>query len=75
MGKVEINVYRCGGQWYGAIWIDGVYDSCDSLPCGEEATERQALACAETMPLLAAGARTVRRVDDVDYPAGAGGRV
>lgn len=63
MTKIKINVYRARGAWYAAIWIDGEYDSCDTLPCDGSASEAEALACAETMQLHYDGDRAVTRVD------------
>lgn len=61
---IKINIYRASGAWYGAIWVDGAYDSCDELPCEGSASEPEALECAETMPLACNGDRTVARVED-----------
>jgi hypothetical protein len=57
---IEIYVYRTGGEWFGARWIDGEYDGCDELPCDGEVSWDDALACAETMPLVVDGERVVR---------------
>jgi hypothetical protein len=62
---IQINIYRSGGEWYGARWIDGEYDGCDELDVPGDASEDEARLCAETMPLLVAGPREIRRVDDV----------
>ena len=64
MATITINIYRAAGDWYGAIWIDGVYDSCDTLDCDPNADEQTARAVAEQMPLTALGPRTVVRVED-----------
>lgn len=61
---IQINIYRSGGVWFGARWIDGEYDGCDELDY-EGATEAEAMAWARIMPLKAAGERTVTRVEDV----------
>lgn len=65
MTTIKINVYRDGGEWFGARWIDGEYDGCDSLDIAEGATEAEAIEAARNMPLNVKGERTVSRVDDV----------
>lgn len=62
--EIKINVYRAGGEWYAARWIDGEYDGSDALECNADASDAEALACAESMPLTISGQRVVRRVDD-----------
>lgn len=62
--RIEINVYRADGEWYGARWIDGEYDGCDRLDVEGGAPESAALEAARIMPLLAHGDRIVRRVSD-----------
>lgn len=29
---IRINVYRAGGEGFGARWIDGEYDGCEVTP-------------------------------------------
>lgn len=65
MATIKINVYRDGGTWYGARWIDGEYDGCDEMDLDADAPEAAALEYAESMPLTVAGDRVVARVDDV----------
>ena len=62
--KITINIYRDGGVWFGAIWVDGEYDTCTALPCDDDASDSEAERCAMDMPLLCTGPREVRRVDD-----------
>lgn len=62
--QIQINVYRAGGEWFGARWIDGEYDGCDELGCDGEASEEEALAHADDMPLAVEGPRTVTRVEN-----------
>lgn len=62
--KIEINIYRSAGAWYGARWIGGEYDGCDALDVADDAAEAEARVAAETMPLASGGARSVRRVAD-----------
>ncbi len=65
MSNIKINVYRDGGEWFGARWVDGEYDGCDELPCAADASEQEAIAVASLMPLNHAGPREVNRVQDV----------
>jgi len=65
MAKIRINVYRDGGAWYGARWVDGEYDGCDALPVPPDASETEAMEAAREMPLIVEGERDIRRVDDV----------
>jgi len=65
MARIQINVYRDGGEWFAARWIDGEYDSCDALPVASDASETEAMEAAREMPLIVEGERVVRRVDDV----------
>lgn len=67
--SIQINIYRSAGVWYGALWINGEYDSCDELPCDDDASEAAAIECAEQMPLTVDGARIVTRVADVSEVA------
>ena len=62
---IQINIYRSGGEWFGARWTDGEYDGCDELPCDGDASETEATECARTMPLNVQGERNVTRVADV----------
>lgn len=66
MSTIKINIYRDGSTWFGARWIDGEYDGCDSLEVDNSATEAQAIEAAQTMPLTISGDRVVSRVDDID---------
>lgn len=66
MTTIKINVFRDGSVWFGARWIDGEYDGCDSLEISDDASERDAIEAAANMPLRIDGDRTVSRVDDVD---------
>ena len=66
MSTIKINVYRDGGEWFGARWIDGEYDGCDSLDIDDNSSESEAIEAAETMSLSVSGDRTVRKVDDID---------
>ena len=61
---ILINVFRDGGVWFGARWIDGQYDGCDRLNVGNDASDDEAIEAVRTMPLLVEGPRVVRRVDD-----------
>lgn len=63
--QIEIKIYRSAGEWFGARTIDGEYDGCDALDCGGDASESDARAEAESMPLAVDGERVVRRVADV----------
>ena len=56
MATIKINVFRDAGTWYGARWIDGEYDGCDSL---DVSSERDALEAARCLPLACAGERIV----------------
>ena len=65
--EVKINVYRHvseGGAWCFAMWVDGRFDSSDTLDCDDDATDAEAIEYARTMPLTVAGSRTVARVED-----------
>jgi hypothetical protein len=64
MTNIKINVYKAGGEWFGARWIDGEYDGCDELGCDGDASDAEAIAHAESMPLAVSGARVVCRVAD-----------
>jgi hypothetical protein len=64
---VQVNVFRSEGTWFGALWIDGKYDCCDTLDLTGEASDEEAVAHAEVMPLRATGPRVVRRVSDTDH--------
>ena len=64
--SIKINVFRDGGEWFGARWIDGEYDGCDSLDIADDATEAEAIEAARTMPLSIDGERTVARVEDAN---------
>lgn len=66
MSDIRINVYRAGGEWYGARWIDGEYDGCDALDVEPEASTSDAIAHAQTMPLGVDGERSVARVADTE---------
>jgi hypothetical protein len=61
---IKINVYRAGGEWFGARWIDGQYDGCDELDVAADAPESVALAYARDMPLAVDGERVVARTAD-----------
>ncbi len=61
---VVINIYRAGGRWFGARWIDGEYDGCDELDVADGASEEVALDEARGMPLLVRGERQINRVAD-----------
>ncbi|HET9045068.1 MAG TPA: hypothetical protein VFN70_18060 [Burkholderiales bacterium] len=61
MKTIKINVYRSGGEWFGARWIGGEYDGCDAL---DASTEEEALEEARTMPLATQGEREINRVAD-----------
>lgn len=65
MATIKINVYRDGYEWFGARWIDGEYDGCDSLEIDDSASDAEALEAAQTMPLTISGERVVSRVDDI----------
>lgn len=65
MATVKINVYKAGGEWFGARWIGGEYDGCDELGCPSDATEAEALAFAALMPLSGHETREINRVADV----------
>jgi hypothetical protein len=64
---IKINVYKDGGAWYAAQWIDGEYDGCDALDVDDDASDAEAIACAGTMPLSVSGVREIKRVVDVDH--------
>lgn len=66
MNTIKINIYRDGSTWFGARWIDGEYDGCDSLEIDDSATEAQAIEAAQTMPLTISGDRIVFCLDDID---------
>lgn len=66
MSSIKINVYRDGLVWFGARWIDGEYDGCDSLDISDDATEAEAIDAAREMPLTVTGERIVSRVEDID---------
>jgi hypothetical protein len=70
MSTIKINVYRDGSTWFGSRWIDDEYDGCDDLDVVDGATEAEAIAAAEAMPLLVGGERIVRRADDIDTAQG-----
>lgn len=61
---VKINVYRAGGKWFAARWIEGEYDGCDALDVASDATTAEAISAAEVMPLSADGPREIERVSD-----------
>ena len=63
--EIRIHIYRSAGEWFGARWIDGEYDVCDSLDIDDEATTEQAIDAAMAMPLAVEGMRSVVRVADV----------
>lgn len=65
MATIQINIYRSGGEWFGARTIDGAHDGCDELDVDGNATEREARDSALAMPLNVTGERTVTRVADV----------
>lgn len=60
-----INVYRAGGIWYAARWIDDEYDGCDELDVPDDASESDAIHEASTMPIVGVTSRTVSLVDGV----------
>lgn len=65
---IKINIYRAGGEWFGARWIDGEFDGCDELGTAPAASEAAALAYAALMPLAGRPddePREVNRVADV----------
>lgn len=64
--EIKINIFRDGGEWFGARWIDGKYDGCDSLGVDDDASEDEAREAAMATPLSVDGTRTVACVDDVD---------
>lgn len=68
VAEIRINVYQSGGEWFGARWIDGEYDGCDALEIDGDASEEEAIAHAESMPLIVQGLRTVERVEDHTPP-------
>lgn len=70
MASIKINVFRDGSEWFGARWIDGEYDGCDSLEIADDASEAQAIEAAKTMPLSVSGERTINRVEDIDSATG-----
>ena len=74
MATIKINVFRDAGTWYGARWIDGKYDGCNSL---DVSSERDALEAARCLSLACAGERIVVLVQssnaaprDLRYNAG-----
>ena len=57
---VRVNVYKSGGEWFEARWIDGKYDGSDAIDIDCDASEADVIALvAEAYP----GA-TVARVPD-----------
>jgi len=48
---IKINVYKSGGEWFGARWIDADYDGCYELAVESSASVAEALAHAMLMPL------------------------
>lgn len=65
MAQIKINVYRAGGKWFGARWIDGEYDGCDEIDIATDATTIEAIQAASDMPLSVAGERVVVRAVDL----------
>ena len=63
--QIQVNVYRSRGSWFGALFLDGEFDSCNELPCDGDISEADAISVAETMPLTISGDRSVARVADV----------
>lgn len=71
MSSIQINVFRDGSEWFGARWINGEYDGCDSLEISDDASTHEAIERAQTMPLLTAkGERIVAKVNDIDSTTG-----
>lgn len=70
MASIKINVFRAGSEWFGARWIDGEYDGCDSLEIAGDASEAAAIEAAKTMGLSVSGERIVARVADIDSATG-----
>lgn len=64
--RIKINVYRSGGEWYFARWIDGEYDGSDLLDIPSDASDAEAIRAGYTAELSADGLREVHRVDDYD---------
>lgn len=64
MGYVKINVYKTGGRWYAAIWVDDVFDSVDQLDVDPDVSEFEATEEARTMFLSVTGPRTIRVVNE-----------
>lgn len=62
--NITINVYRSGGEWFGARWFDREYDGCDPLDCDSDADDDEAIECAREMRLSVDGPREVNRVAD-----------
>lgn len=63
MATLRINVYKCGGIWFGAVWRGNEYDSCDRLDVVDNATESEAIAAAA---LSTDEPCEVVRVDDLE---------
>lgn len=42
--NTSVNVYRHGSVWSYSLWIDGQYDSSDTLGIDDSATEAEAMA-------------------------------
>ncbi len=68
--QIKINVFRDGTEWFGARWIDGEYDGCDSLEIADSSSEAEAIQTAHAMPLRVRGERIVAKVDDVNSAVG-----
>lgn len=69
MATIKINVFRDGTEWFGARWIDGEYDGCDSLEISNDASDAEAIEAAQNLQLTVPGERNVTRVDDINTAA------
>lgn len=67
MRDIKINVFRDGGEWFYALWIDGEYDGSGSLEIDASSSDEKALEAAQCMRLNVRreGTRTVERVGDL----------
>lgn len=65
MKTAKTNVYCDGDVWCHATWIDGEFDSSDTLGIPDDATEADAMDAARAMLAGRVEQHDVNRVEDV----------
>lgn len=65
MNTAKTNIFRDGGVWCQATWIDGEFDSSDPMGINDDATAAEAMEAAKAS-LADRFQVEVCRVDDID---------